>query len=104
NPCVGVREAINGPVTTANNTNFILAYPNPFNGSTTISYSLATDEKVNIKVYSVSGGEVATLQNGRQLAGLHNLEWNGSAFPGGVYIIKMEAGKYTGINKLMLMK
>jgi hypothetical protein len=104
-PCQQSRPAINNPAITAlGKTGLILTYPNPFNGSTTISYALASEEKVIIKVYSVSGNEIATLQNGRQQAGVHNLEWNGSAYPGGIYIVKMIAGSYSGVNKLVSLK
>lgn len=79
-------------------------YPNPFNPETTISYSLATDENVSIFVYNASGKMVASLVNGNQKAGNHNIRWNGSTATSGIYFIRMKAGNYSRNIKAMLVK
>jgi len=99
----GVNESDNS-VNVISKTGFLKTYPNPFSQSTTVSYELGADENVTIKVFSISGKEVATLQNGNQHAGSYNMQWNAVAFPAGVYVVQMKAGTYTGMNKLMLIK
>ncbi len=53
-------------------------YPNPFNPTTTISYSIPTDNFVSMKVYNVLGNEVATLVNEQITAGGHKINFNAS--------------------------
>jgi hypothetical protein len=79
-------------------------YPNPFNPSTTISYQLAMNSDVTLKVYDVLGREVAMLVNGMQSAGSKTVEWNASKFTSGVYFYKLTAGSFQSVKKLLLMK
>ncbi|MCH7887032.1 MAG: T9SS type A sorting domain-containing protein [Candidatus Marinimicrobia bacterium] len=84
-------------------------YPNPFNPSTTISYSLPTASDVKIVVYNLLGNEIATLVNGQQAAGYHNVEWNGRSDSGklvstGIYFYRINADDFTAIRKMILMK
>lgn len=79
-------------------------YPNPFNPSTTISYQLPVDGMVTLKVYNVLGKEVATLFSGFANAGTYTAAFDASALPSGVYLYKLEAGKFSAVKKLMLMK
>src|SRR5690606_21501524 len=60
-------------------------YPNPFNPATTISFSLASESKVTLKIFDVLGQEVTTLVNGNLNAGIHNLNFNASSINSGVY-------------------
>ncbi len=90
--------------TTLNN-----AYPNPFNPSTFINYSVKEAGNVSINIYNIKGEKVRTLVNGQQNAGSYRLEWNGKDHNGktvgtGVYFYKMTAGKYTSIKKMMMLK
>ena len=70
-------------------------YPNPFATSTTITYSLADAGFAQVKVYDVLGREVAVLAEGMHAAGLHEVVWDGSDLPAGLYVMKatMEHGK-----------
>ena len=84
-------------------------YPNPFNPSTTISYSLSNDTHVNIEIYNMKGQKVKTIKNEQQSAGDHIVVWNGKDDNGkhtasGVYFYKMRAGKFTQTKKMILMK
>ena len=79
-------------------------YPNPFNPSTKISYSLATDSKVMLKVYNILGAEVLTLVNETQKAGAHTIQFNASNLPSGVYIYRLQADNFTATRKLTLLK
>ncbi len=79
-------------------------YPNPFNPTTTISYSIPSDEVVTLRVYDGLGKEVAELINEKQSAGEYSIGFNGESLPSGLYIYKITAGKYSYTRKLMLIK
>ena len=80
------------------------AYPNPFNPTTTLSFSLPIESEVNISVYNLQGREVVTLLDGNINAGYHSITWHADNHSSGVYFVKMVADKYVGIQKLMLVK
>jgi len=80
------------------------SYPNPFNSVTLISYKIPVREHVNIKLYDTSGQEVLQLFDREQDPGDHKLAFNGSRFSSGVYYLKMTAGDYSKIQKLVLLK
>ncbi|MEN8193117.1 MAG: T9SS type A sorting domain-containing protein [Bacteroidota bacterium] len=79
-------------------------YPNPFNPSTKIQYSLPTNEFVSLKVYDIIGREVATLVNQQQSSGVYDVEFNASHLTSGVYFYKIEAGSFAQVKKMMLIK
>ncbi|MBK6910447.1 MAG: T9SS type A sorting domain-containing protein [bacterium] len=87
-------------------TEFALAqnFPNPFNPETNISYTLAEVSKVTLKVFTVTGAEVATLVNGTQEAGSFNVTFNAASLPSGVYFYRLEAGSFTATHKMLLLK
>jgi hypothetical protein len=78
--------------------------PNPFNPSTTISYSMAEQGQISISIYNLLGQRVATLLDGFQQAGEHSLIWDASAFPSGVYFARLEGGKTTETIKMVFLK
>ncbi len=84
-------------------------YPNPFNPSTTIEYKLPERAFVEMKIYDITGREVATLVSGMQEAGTHNVVWNatngyGVKVASGVYIYRITAGNFTQLKKMVLLK
>ena len=79
-------------------------YPNPFNPSTTINYSLPTDSKVNIRLFDMSGKEVATLVNEDKTAGYYSVNFNASSLSSGVYYYSINANNFTSTKKMMLIK
>jgi len=79
-------------------------YPNPFNPSTTISYSLPEDGKVQIKIFDVLGREVATLVNEFTSAGKHNVVWDGANFASGIYFYSITFKGETLNKKMLLVK
>ena len=99
-----VEVDVVAPNTFALNQNF----PNPFNPSTKISFSLATDAKVTLSVYNVLGQEVATLVNGTMSAGVHSVDFDASSLVSGLYIAKITATgaaqNFTSNIKMMLNK
>ncbi|HEX2867449.1 MAG TPA: two-component regulator propeller domain-containing protein [Ignavibacteriales bacterium] len=79
-------------------------YPNPFNPATNISYSIAVDQNVKLKVYDMLGKEVATLVDEYKSAGVHTVQFNASHLPSGVYIYTIQAGEFWDSKKLVLLK
>ncbi len=80
------------------------SYPNPFNPTTTISFSLPKAGDVSLKVYDVTGREVQTLAEQRYEAGEHAVTFDGSALPSGIYFAQMNAGTVTQTRKMVLLK
>jgi len=80
------------------------AYPNPFNPSTNIKYSLHNAAETHISVYNTMGQLVATLVDGYRYAGNHQITFNGSDLSSGIYFIKMSTGEFAQTRKLILMK
>lgn len=79
-------------------------YPNPFNPSTTITYQLANESNVVLKVFDVLGREVAELVNEKQNAGNHKIAFNAENLSSGIYIYRMKAGNFTANQKMLLIK
>jgi hypothetical protein len=80
------------------------AWPNPFNPTTTIEYTLPQAGFVTLKVYNPLGEEVATLVEGEHSDGKHRATWDGSGVPSGVYFYRLTAGGYVEARKLLLMR
>jgi uncharacterized protein (DUF362 family) len=79
-------------------------FPNPFNPSTAIIFYLPHAEYVTIKIYSITGQEIETLVNGTVPAGQHELHWMAKHLSSGVYLCKMQAGKFSDTKKLIYQK
>ncbi len=79
-------------------------YPNPFNPSTTIEFSLPKEADVILKVYNLLGQEVATLLSTQMKAGYHKVKFDASGISSGVYLYKIQAGDFSAVKKLMLVK
>ena len=79
-------------------------FPNPFNPSTTINFTLPEKEIVILKIYDVMGEEVAVLLNEEQPAGLHSVEFDASKLASGTYYYKLQAGSNIETRKMMLLK
>lgn len=84
-------------------------FPNPFNPSTTIKYSVAGASVVQITIYNVRGERVRTLVNEKKHAGVHKTTWNGLNDQGamvatGVYFYFLRIGSFTAAKKMILLK
>ena len=79
-------------------------YPNPFNPSTQINYSIKTAGTVTLKVYDILGNEVAMLVNERKEPGNYSVSFNASNLPSGVYVYKMISENFINTKKLLLLK
>ncbi|MCU7492366.1 MAG: T9SS type A sorting domain-containing protein [Ignavibacteria bacterium] len=79
-------------------------YPNPFNPTTTITYSLPEAGHVRLAVYNLLGKEVAVLADEYQAASVHTVNFNAEGLTSGIYLYRLEAGKFTAYKKLLLLK
>ena len=80
-------------------------YPNPFNPTTTISFTLAQDGMTTLKIFDITGREVATLANGMMKAGVvQQVTFDASRLSSGIYFSCLESNGLRQIKKLMLMK
>ena len=79
-------------------------HPNPFNPSTQISFALPEAAKVVLTVYDVSGRQVANLVNGWLSPGSHEISWEASSMPSGVYFARLQAADYSETVKMLLVK
>jgi hypothetical protein len=115
---VGEEDEVMKPVVTALGAN----YPNPFNPSTTIVFTVGNGfirsdrsvetpymVSVQIDVYNIKGQKVKTLVNGNYGIGTHKIEWNGTdenrrSVGSGVYFYRMQTENYRAVRKMILMK
>ncbi|MBI3765238.1 MAG: T9SS type A sorting domain-containing protein, partial [Ignavibacteriales bacterium] len=74
-----------------------------FNPSTTIKYSLNSRQYVRLGVFNVLGEEIATLVDGRQEAGEHEVVWNAETIPSGVYFYRLTTEKNSIVTRRMVL-
>jgi hypothetical protein len=84
-------------------------YPNPFNPSTVIRFSLPTEQQVKLDVYDMSGALVKTVLNEAVRAGNKEVTWDGTNGSGakvasGVYLYRLQAGSFTSVKKMIMLK
>jgi len=93
----------------------VASYPNPFNPSTTIRYTLPHDAQVKVGVYDLMGREIARLVDAEKNAGMYQVVWHGvdergEALPSGIYLVRMTAQALNGneriekTKKIVMMK
>ncbi len=79
-------------------------YPNPFNPSTTVVYTMTARNHVTVKVYDVAGRRVATLVDGVRSAGPHRAVWRPRDLASGVYFCQLQVGSFSTSKKMVLLK
>ncbi len=79
-------------------------YPNPFNATTTIRYGLPLESVVRLTVYNILGQEVATLVHEVKEAGYHDVKFDASSLSSGVYLYRLQAGRFVQTRRLILLK
>ncbi|MDZ7369127.1 MAG: S8 family serine peptidase [candidate division KSB1 bacterium] len=84
-------------------------YPDPFNPATTIKYQIAEASHVTLKIYNVIGQEIRTLVDNVKEAGSHETRWDGKDYvghtvPSGIYLYRMQAGEFTEVKKMVMVR
>ncbi len=79
-------------------------YPNPFNPATSIQFSIPRNGHVSLAVYDILGRVVANLVNEVKQPGSYTVSFNASHFASGMYFYRLEAGDYTSVKKMILIK
>ncbi len=79
-------------------------YPNPFNPTTVIKYSLKEKDKITLIVYDMIGKEVARLVDGIQNEGEHSVSFDGGSLPSGMYIYQLKGTEFILNKKMLLVK
>jgi len=79
-------------------------FPNPFNPSTVIEFSIPEDNMVNLSVFDILGNEITTLVSENRKAGYHSVSFDASNISAGVYLYKLSVGKFNEVKKMLLVK
>ncbi|MBC8490683.1 MAG: T9SS type A sorting domain-containing protein, partial [Bacteroidetes bacterium] len=79
-------------------------YPNPFNPITNIKFDLRKSSNTKLIIYNILGKEIATLVNEKLNAGSYEVDWDGSAYPSGVYFYKLTTDGFSDVKKMILIK
>jgi hypothetical protein len=83
----------------------LINYPNPFNLTTQIEFSINKSRFIELKIFNILGEEVATLVSDRLTAGSYSYEWSRPAgIASGVYLYRLEAGEFVDTKKMVLMR
>lgn len=98
------RRNISGDMVEESSKIEMSSHPNPFNPETTISYTLSDAAMVNIAVYNSLGQRIATLLDGNQTAGAHQVEWKAGQYSSGFYFVQMNVQGQTFTQRLLLTK
>lgn len=80
------------------------SYPNPFNATTTIRFSVEANTHVSIKIFDITGRLVETLINESLTPREHDIKWNASNLPSGVYFIQLQSREFMENQKILLLK
>jgi flagellar hook assembly protein FlgD len=84
-------------------------YPNPFNPTTQIRYDLPEDALVNITIYDLMGRSIKSLVNSNQTVGYRTIQWDATndrnePVSAGLYLFTIQAGEFSQIKKMVLLK
>jgi predicted GH43/DUF377 family glycosyl hydrolase len=79
-------------------------FPNPFNGSSDIGFSLAEPVRVRLGVYDLLGRELVVLVDETLPRGRHSVRWNASGFPSGTYVYRFAAGSFIQAKTMLLIR
>jgi len=83
---------------------FYQNYPNPFNATTALQFDLPVEAAVEISIFNVMGQLVDNPVSATYPAGRFKVMYTADALPSGMYLVKMSAGEYNGLHKMVLLK
>lgn len=101
---IGIITNVENNYLRANSFELFQNFPNPFNNSTTIKFSLPETQRVKLTIYSLLGEELNVLVNEYKTSGVHSVVFNADNLPSGVYIYRIVAGSWTSSKKLIILK
>jgi len=102
---VGHTTDVNNDTEVPNDFTLSQNYPNPFNPSTKIQYALPVASNVTLKVFNILGQEVMTLINNQsQTSGLHEVTFDASRLPSGIYLYRLQSENFVDAKKMILLK
>jgi len=98
--------SLNGDVVVGVPSKFDLSqnYPNPFNPSTKINFDMPKDGLVSLKIYDMLGREVTTLVNEIRTAGYYTVDFNASSLSSGIYFYRINAGDFSSVKNMVIVK
>ncbi|MDP6937065.1 MAG: T9SS type A sorting domain-containing protein, partial [Candidatus Marinimicrobia bacterium] len=79
-------------------------YPNPFNPVSNLIYGIPENAHLEVMVFDIRGRKIESLYKGFQFAGYHEISWDASQQPSGVYLVKILSENFTDTRKIILMK
>jgi hypothetical protein len=79
-------------------------YPNPFNPTTQIRFALPEACTVTLKIYDILSREIAVVVNEQKGAGEYVVEWNAQNQPSGIYYYRLQAGSFSEVKRMLLVK
>jgi len=79
-------------------------YPNPFNSTTVISFTLPRGADTKVEIFNITGQLVQTLAKSRMSPGLHRVTWNAETLPSGLYWCRLSAGGETSVARMLYLK
>jgi hypothetical protein len=99
-------ESVSEPVNVGQPVSYITSrnYPNPFNPTTTIAYSVPGSGLVKLSVFDITGRKVSDLVSGYQHAGSYVVSFDGHALPSGIYFCRLTQGNLSFTNRMLLLK
>ncbi|MBD3384667.1 T9SS type A sorting domain-containing protein [candidate division KSB1 bacterium] len=101
---IGVLTGVEDDRQVPSEFNLAQNFPNPFNPTTKIDYSIPRASRVNLTIFNTLGQKMTTLVNEMQAAGNYSLQWNAVDVPSGTYLYKLEADNTTLVKKMQLLK
>ncbi|MBD3233011.1 MAG: T9SS type A sorting domain-containing protein [candidate division Zixibacteria bacterium] len=78
--------------------------PNPFNAATTISFVLSEESYINLSIFNIQGKRIENLQDGILSAGSHQIRWDASQYPSGIYLVLLNSDNFTISKRILLLK
>jgi hypothetical protein len=87
-----------------NNFSLGTIYPNPFNPSTNIPFTVSEGSEISIVIYNIQGREIEKIVNEYKNPGYYNFIWNSNSISSGVYFVKMKSINGIKVKKILLLK